>query len=158
MLTPAIWEAVGGGKGFMCLGCVEGILGRPLRRSDFITAAVNIPGHPWNTPRLEAALARTGPRRPIRAVRRRWPRPTPAPFVLGDGCPAYDEHGVRCTAAASAHPDQHVNGHTSWPVRPIEAAQHRYAANMARAGLEVTITLLRPGQVQISGRQPATES
>jgi hypothetical protein len=57
MVKPGVWDAVGGGNGFLCIPCLEQLIGRPLNRGDFVDAPVNDPS-PWNTPRLAAALAR----------------------------------------------------------------------------------------------------
>lgn len=57
MLTAAVWAAVGGGAGFLCIGCVEARLGRLLTAADFAPTRINWP-HPRDTPRLADALAR----------------------------------------------------------------------------------------------------
>lgn len=57
MVTARIWKKAGGGTGFRCIGCVEKAVGRPLTVADFLPAMANEP-HPWNTPRLNAALNR----------------------------------------------------------------------------------------------------
>lgn len=62
MVRDAIWRAVGGGEGFLCIACLEGKLGRPLNRTDFTDAPVNdFPDDPWCTDRLRAALLRPAP-------------------------------------------------------------------------------------------------
>ncbi len=59
MVRPEIWTAAVGedSTGFLCIGCLEVRLGRPLTAADFTAAPVNLPS-PWNTPRLAAALER----------------------------------------------------------------------------------------------------
>ncbi len=70
MVVPAVWEAVRGGDGYLCIGCVVARLGRPLNRADFTSAPVNQPS-PWDTARLAEAKTREAPAtRRRRALRR----------------------------------------------------------------------------------------
>lgn len=44
MVKPAVWkaaEAAGGKANFLCVGCLEDRVGRPLRSSDFTDAPLN---------------------------------------------------------------------------------------------------------------------
>lgn len=41
--------------------------------------------------------------------------------------------------------------------RPFDAAVNRYASNMRAAGLDVSVTQIAPGQIQVSGRVPGSE-
>ena len=92
MVRPALWELAwirspnrtvnqfGVSDGFLCIACLEARLGRRLTSADFIDAPVNDPYHPWNTPRLTAALTRWAPRataRPARQQQRVFRRRTP---------------------------------------------------------------------------------
>lgn len=60
MVIPRVWAAAAGPstRGFMCIGCLQRKLGRPLRSTDFTAAPVNNPDHPWKTPRLREAMLR----------------------------------------------------------------------------------------------------
>ena len=53
MVHPHIWEGAGLGPdaGYMCIGCLEGRLGRELLPMDFIEAPINQLGA-WDTRRL----------------------------------------------------------------------------------------------------------
>lgn len=46
MVKDAVWEASGMGfdDGYLCIGCLQHRLGRPLIRADFTDVPVNIPG------------------------------------------------------------------------------------------------------------------
>ena len=65
MVHDRVWAAAGmdtgtiplGGRGFLCVGCLEARLGRRLRRRDFIDAPVNWPSA-IDTPRMW--LAKSG--------------------------------------------------------------------------------------------------
>jgi hypothetical protein len=58
MVTEKIWALSGMTDGFLCIGCLERRIGRPLCRLDFTGAPINDPGHPWDTPRLAEAKLR----------------------------------------------------------------------------------------------------
>lgn len=62
MVRRRIWAQATGGDdtpGYLCIGCLEKRLGRPLNAGDFTAAPVNQPGHsPWVSPRLRAARTR----------------------------------------------------------------------------------------------------
>lgn len=85
MVWPALWEMAcsrdpkrvlnqfGVSEGYLCIGCLEARIGRRLNADDFTGALVNDP-HPWNTPRLDAALARRAPAAARRTQRRRYVR------------------------------------------------------------------------------------
>lgn len=48
-----VWEAAGLGRGYLCVPCLEGRLGRPLTGADFPTdIPANRPGLMRDTPRL----------------------------------------------------------------------------------------------------------
>ena len=68
MVTAEVWAAAGmpaptvrcygeSDGDFLCIGCLEGRLGRTLTRRDFTAAPINDPS-PWHTPRLRDRLAR----------------------------------------------------------------------------------------------------
>ncbi len=60
MVWPAVWSLACGhddAPGYLCIGCLERRLGRPLTRGDFTLAPVNQPGR-WDSPRLAAARQR----------------------------------------------------------------------------------------------------
>lgn len=91
MVRPALWalawsrdpnrtlDQFGIAEGYLCVGCLEKRIGRELMADDFTDAPVNDP-HPWNTPRLAAALDRRPPRVTVRPMRqsRSFRRRTPA--------------------------------------------------------------------------------
>jgi hypothetical protein len=68
MVKDEIWDAVGPGEGFLCIGCMEGRMGRRLNADDFIDAPVNdlsiadTQRFAWSyrTPRLRSRLANPG--------------------------------------------------------------------------------------------------
>ncbi len=66
MVWAHLWDyAVGAGaRGYLCVGCLQRRLGRPLTADDFTAALVNVLPSPWQSPRLAAA------RRRVSAV---WP-------------------------------------------------------------------------------------
>jgi hypothetical protein len=55
MISDELWQAVGVGEGFLCIGCLENRLGRQLIAADFIDVPGNIP-EPQKSPRLIARL------------------------------------------------------------------------------------------------------
>lgn len=70
MVWPQVWAAARvADRRFLHIACLEARLGRPLTAADFTTAPVNQP-HPWNTQRLNDAIARRpATRRPARRFR-----------------------------------------------------------------------------------------
>lgn len=63
MVTAEVWKAAGmpaptlrryneTDGDFLCIGCLEGRLGRELTAADFTDAPINEPS-PWDTPRLQ---------------------------------------------------------------------------------------------------------
>jgi hypothetical protein len=51
MVHNSLWRRARGGKGFLCIGCLERRLKRPLRKRDFTKAPIN--RHRFDeTPRL----------------------------------------------------------------------------------------------------------
>jgi hypothetical protein len=67
MVTKAVWAAAGMPPAtikcynetdgdFLCIGCIEKRLGRPLTAADFADVPLNEPS-PWDTPRLAARKA-----------------------------------------------------------------------------------------------------
>jgi hypothetical protein len=68
MVKNEIWDTVGPGWGYLCVGCLESRMGRKLNADDFIDAPVNDLGiadtqrFAWSyrTPRLKSRLANHG--------------------------------------------------------------------------------------------------
>jgi hypothetical protein len=58
MVHNEVWAKAGMADGYLCIGCLEGRLGRELSATDFIQAPINDPRHPWATPRLRSRLLR----------------------------------------------------------------------------------------------------
>ena len=58
MIHDKLWMAAGMADGFLCIGCLEGRLGRTLTPRDFKNVPINV-STPWDTPRL---AVRKGPR------------------------------------------------------------------------------------------------
>ena len=56
MVHDDVWATAGMEEGFLCVGCLEGRLGRELTAADFTPAPINDPD-PWDTPRLAARKA-----------------------------------------------------------------------------------------------------
>jgi hypothetical protein len=56
MVKNSVWRRAGLRHGFLCIGCLEGRLGRSLRPSDFTAAPINDRDNPWHTPRLLGSL------------------------------------------------------------------------------------------------------
>lgn len=54
MVHDAVWEAAGMDYGFLCVGCLEQRLGRPITGADLKPIPVNKPGMYNDTPRLAA--------------------------------------------------------------------------------------------------------
>lgn len=62
MVTDEVWAAAGmPHRGFLCVGCLEGRLGRELSGPDFTDAPVNRPGLMGDSPRMAARKANTNP-------------------------------------------------------------------------------------------------
>jgi hypothetical protein len=57
MVRNEIWQAVGSGRGFLCIGCLELRLGRVLKPRDFTSAEIN-DWSPLDTPRLVASKSK----------------------------------------------------------------------------------------------------
>lgn len=51
MVNEAVWDAAGGARGVLCIGCLELRLGRVLTPDDFANLPINCPS-PWDTARL----------------------------------------------------------------------------------------------------------
>lgn len=54
MVDKELWKAAQMQEGFLCIGCLEGRIGRQLRPHDFTSAPINDPEHPWDTERLRS--------------------------------------------------------------------------------------------------------
>lgn len=54
MVRDRVWARAGAGRGYLCIGCLERRLGRPLTCRDFTDAPINGPD-PWDTERLAKA-------------------------------------------------------------------------------------------------------
>ncbi|MEV6558952.1 hypothetical protein AB0M22_24785 [Nocardia sp. NPDC051756] len=53
----AIWKcAAASADSILCIGCLESRLGRRLRHTDFVAAALNQPGYGHHSPRLQSRL------------------------------------------------------------------------------------------------------
>jgi hypothetical protein len=57
MVRDAVWTEARAADGYLCIGCLERRLGRPLTSEDFSTAPVNN-WSPWDTDRLMRAKFR----------------------------------------------------------------------------------------------------
>jgi hypothetical protein len=74
MVCDDIWAAAGMGHddGYLCIGCIEHRLGRPLHRADFTHAHINDPSisddliaWSWRTDRLRSRLTAPAPAAPM---------------------------------------------------------------------------------------------
>jgi hypothetical protein len=59
MVKSAVWQAAGmvSREGFLCIGCLEIRLGRPLHSGDFTPSPVNSLGWPTHSARLRDRLS-----------------------------------------------------------------------------------------------------
>ncbi len=65
-VTDEVWAAAGMADGYLCIGCLEARIGRPLTAADFADAPLNDLARAdlmryawsWRTPRLVARLSR----------------------------------------------------------------------------------------------------
>lgn len=55
--TPIWMQVVGSNKGMLCIGCLEGRLGRQLTKADFTDCTINSPKHESKSIRLMQRMA-----------------------------------------------------------------------------------------------------
>jgi hypothetical protein len=57
MVRDEVWHEANGGRGYLCIACLERRLGRQLTAADLTGAPINVE-KAWDTPRLAAVKRR----------------------------------------------------------------------------------------------------